>query len=71
MYENPQDYLVGPTYNVTGVIQACRYPYGNSTLVCETEPPAVRDSYLWYVEATYPGGAVSNKVSVFQSYQVE
>lgn len=50
MYENPQDYLVGPTYNVTGVIQACRYPYGNSTLVCETEPPAVRDSYLWWNE---------------------
>ncbi|KAG8696760.1 hypothetical protein FRC08_006956 [Ceratobasidium sp. 394] len=50
MYENPQDYLVGPTYNVTGVIQACRYPPGNSTLVCETEPPAVRDSYLWWNE---------------------
>ncbi|CAE6424838.1 unnamed protein product [Rhizoctonia solani] len=50
MYYNPQDYLVGPTYNVSGVIQACRYPYGNNTLVCETEPPAVRDSYLWWNE---------------------
>ncbi|CEL60891.1 hypothetical protein RSOLAG1IB_04130 [Rhizoctonia solani AG-1 IB] len=50
MYYNPQDYLVGPTYNVNGVIQACKYPYGNNTLVCETEPPAVRDSYLWWNE---------------------
>ncbi|CAE6477526.1 unnamed protein product [Rhizoctonia solani] len=50
MYYNPQDYLVGPTYNVAGVIQACKYPYGNNTLVCETEPPAVRDSYLWWNE---------------------
>lgn len=47
MYYNPQDYLVGPTYNVTGVIQGCRYPPNNTTLVCETEPYAVRDSYLW------------------------
>lgn len=47
MYDNPADYLVGPRYNVTGVIQACQYPLENGTLICETQPPAVRDSYLW------------------------
>ncbi|QRV79368.1 carbohydrate esterase family 16 protein [Ceratobasidium sp. AG-Ba] len=50
IYEKPQDYLVGPTYNVTGVIQTCRYPPGNSTLVCEAEPYAVRNSYMWWNE---------------------
>ncbi|KAG8740521.1 hypothetical protein FRC12_015973 [Ceratobasidium sp. 428] len=50
IYEKPQDYLVGPTYNVTGVIQDCHYPPGNTTLVCTAQPPAIRDSYLWWNE---------------------
>ncbi|KAG9126861.1 hypothetical protein FRC07_001646 [Ceratobasidium sp. 392] len=50
IYEKPASYLVGPSYNVTEVINACKYPYGNSTLVCVTQPPAVRDSYLWWDE---------------------
>ncbi|KAG9099672.1 hypothetical protein FS749_000676 [Ceratobasidium sp. UAMH 11750] len=50
MYKNPASYLVGPIYNITDVVNACKYPYGNSTLVCVAQPAAVRDSYLWYDE---------------------
>ncbi|KAG8773682.1 hypothetical protein FRC12_002375, partial [Ceratobasidium sp. 428] len=50
IYEKPASYLIGPSYNVTDVINACKYPSGSSTLECVTQPAAVRDSYLWWDE---------------------
>ncbi|KAG8739853.1 hypothetical protein FRC10_005048 [Ceratobasidium sp. 414] len=47
MYENPASHLVGPPYNVKDAIDACKYPYGDSMLVCVKQPAAVHDSYLW------------------------
>ncbi|QRW13529.1 carbohydrate esterase family 16 protein [Ceratobasidium sp. AG-Ba] len=62
MYENPASYLVGPNYNVTGVVNTCKYPYGNSSLVCVTQPAAVWDSYLWYDEL-HPSVAANRVVA--------
>ncbi|CAE6407904.1 unnamed protein product [Rhizoctonia solani] len=50
MYNNPAKYLVGPGYNVTDVVNACKFPYNNGTLVCITQPESKRDSYLWWDE---------------------
>lgn len=47
MYDNPSKYLVGPKYNVDDAAYACKYPPGNSTLTCTTQPAKVQDSYLW------------------------
>ncbi|KAF8752104.1 GDSL-like Lipase/Acylhydrolase [Rhizoctonia solani] len=38
IYNNPAKYLVGPTYNVKDVVNACKFPYDNGTLVCNTQP---------------------------------
>ncbi|GAB1520184.1 hypothetical protein RhiTH_003257 [Rhizoctonia solani] len=50
IYNNPAKYLVGPTYNVKDVVNACKFPYDNGTLVCNTQPQSKRDSYLWWDE---------------------
>ncbi|KAG8688068.1 hypothetical protein FRC11_006115 [Ceratobasidium sp. 423] len=50
IYNNPAKYLVGPGYNVTDVVNACKFPYNNGTLVCNTQPESKRDAYLWWDE---------------------